>query len=169
VAEHLEGGCPECEDDLAELRKFARSQQTSHAPAEEARSGVGEVVDSLVRIVAGPVSGARTPALGVCGVISGSTLVYAAGLISITLTARKDPAADPRQFTLNGLLAWEEHESADLAGAGVRLLSTDADERASTLDSLASFRFDDLSLGTYSLEARCSASVIRIDDIALTE
>jgi hypothetical protein len=169
VARHLADGCSDCESDLQELLEFARADVVaSDSPSvadPRGRGGVG----GLARFVATLQTSFGAAGVGVRGERDARTLVYTAGPVSITLTSQL-AADDPPRVSLNGAVVWDERDPGELAGARVTVTASDGSTaNETTLDSLASFAFDNLLSRMYAFEVAFADRVIRIDEVRLTE
>jgi hypothetical protein len=109
--------------------------------------------------------------VGVRGQARARNLIYTAGPVSVSLSIRQARAigASPATLDVSGLVAWEAHESATLAGAGVRFRRVDAFAVSSELDALGTFVIEGLSPGSYSLEIDLADRLILIDSVAVAE
>lgn len=155
VAAHLLG-CPRCADEVADFRTSLGA--TALAPVARAASPVRRLIASLFTPAPGPAAALR-------GGDTDESLTFRADDVSLTID--RAPVVRRGQTSLAGLI-WRESEGGPpLAGSPVHLTAADGATRATTIDDLGNFAFDNLAVGTYQLEVVLGDTVIAIDGLAI--
>jgi len=129
VAQHLEAGCPQCDQTLrlwSVLLSLAEQQAGEAPPLSEARrpSPAGRLADRVAARVALVFDSLRQPTLALAGVRSGAPsprqLLYKAGRYTIRVQIEPGSASD-RMFIVGQILD-EKDPSAALRDVAVRAL-----------------------------------------------
>ena len=157
VAEHLRSGCRACDQGFRESLELLALDDPESDQQPSFLEQVMVLTASLVR-------GGPRPALGLRGVDDDVRVVtYRAGPISVGLEA----APVEGEFEVEGVVAWDGRESAELAGGTVRLSRADGFERSASITTLATFHLAALPAGAFTIALRVGEHVVSIEGFVL--